>query len=113
MKRARKFQQISMQVRFGGYKMNSSSYVKLLIPQPKVYFIGYCLSYVLCKIDFYILADQISNSIVKWVLDTLCGTLALNSVWHQEFWPVSNEGQPQTLTPVNCFLLIWFPVKSK
>lgn len=77
------------------------------------YFAGCSISPVFWEIDFYSSADQVSNSLEKQVFDMLCSALVPNSVGHQEFWPISSEGQPQTLTLVNCFLLIWFTVKSK
>ena len=70
-------------------------------------------SSVFCEINFYVSADQVSSSLAKGKLDVRGDTLALGSVGHQESWPTSHGRQPQTLTPVNCFLLIGFTGPSK
>lgn len=105
MKKAGKFRQISIQARFNGHKINSSSIYIRLYP-PGVFSWVFSISPVFCDINFYISADQVSSSLAKWMLGMLCNTLALNPVEHQELWPTSHGRQPQTLTPVNCFLLI-------
>lgn len=105
MKKAGKCRQISTHVRFNGHKINSSS-IYIRLDPPGVF------CWVFMKINFYISADQVCSSLAKWRLGMLCNTLVLSPVGHQAFWPISRGRQPQTLTPVNCFLLIGSQCKA-
>lgn len=95
-------------MRFNGHEITSSS-IYIRLDPPGVFYSAFS---VFCEINFYISSDWVSSSLAERMFDMSCDTLALNSVGHQESWPTSHDRQPQTLTLVNCFLLIGSQCKA-